>query len=267
MEPTLAVPKARLEAAIGTYLGYGRGEAYEEVAWDRLQGAAIRDGVESGQRTVYFAAILPGMSEAHRWSFLRVTRTLTLAADSYRLPLPPDCTAGLVGPVLLVDADRTVGPIPVSGSVWRLRGQDSTRTGHPQSAQVEHSRGPNGPDMGQRFELVVWPVADAEYSVQVTYDIQPDAVTAENPFPYGGPAHGETFIQACVAAAELQRDGIMGPQHAAYMSRLATSISVDRRNKPTHYGYNADRSDGPYRGRQGWLDSGYTVTFDGFESG
>jgi hypothetical protein len=173
----------------------------------------------------------------------------------------------LVGPALLVDSDQRAGPIAVGGDVWRLRADDDERTGSPRTVQVEAFRGPQDENVGQRFELVVWPVADQEYSVRVTYDIQPDAITAENPFPYGGEAHAETFLQACVAAAELQRDGVQGPQAAEYMARLATSVSVDRRAKPTHYGYNADRSDGPHRGRRDWLDSGYTVTFDGVESG
>lgn len=260
MEPTLAVNKNELDAAVGFYLGYDRGPSYGYQEWTNRQQDAIDDAVIKGQREVYFHALPPGERATYQWSFMRPVVNLTLASGEQYLPLPTDF-AGIDGPVTLPGTDRWKTPLIVSGEVRTKRFVFPDTTGAPQYCEVEPFRSPSG-ETGQRFRLVFWPTADQEYTVSFAYQIAPDALTAATPFPYGGPSHAATFMAACVAAAEIIVDGVKGPKDADYMRLLASSVSTDRRMKPRHFGYNGDTSDGYYYPRHplhGWSENVVTV--------
>ena len=66
-----------------------------------------------------------------------------------------------------------------------------------------------------------------------------------NPYPLGGMQHGETILESCLSIAEQRlNDGQKGQHWQQFMTRLAASISYDRRSfTPGFLGYNADRSD------------------------
>jgi hypothetical protein len=113
----------------------------------------------------------------------------------------------------------------------------------------------------------VWPFADEDYTVEFTYYLIPDALSGAAPYAYGGAAHAETILASCKAAAERDLDDITdGPQMRNFRERLAASVAHDRRFKPQHLGYNADRSD-----RRGWRDGrrhgwdGAVATWNGVE--
>ncbi len=66
------------------------------------------------------------------------------------------------------------------------------------------------------------------------------------PYPYGGGEHSETILEACLSVAEERRDDIpmgTGAHGMAFVTRLAASIAMDSRKKPTKLGYNRDLSD------------------------
>lgn len=71
-ESTLAVTLAELEAEIGHAAGYGRS------GYTARQQANLDAFVKSTQRLFYFPPALPNESQAHEWSFLRPTTTLTI---------------------------------------------------------------------------------------------------------------------------------------------------------------------------------------------
>jgi len=231
---TLAVKYHDIRDAVGHYLGYGR----SDYSQDQL--ADIEACIESGLRQFYNPPPV-GEGIAHRWSFLQPTASLQLAADQDDYDLPEDL-GGITGS-LTYPAQQAKPPIVLTSeaAIRRLRGSRLT-VGPPRRAAVR----PKATDgqVAQGYELMVWPTPQSEVDICYQYYVQPHKLSSANPYPYGGPLHGETVMQSCLAAAELRLNDIKGPHWQQFMERLAASVLADRINGPDNLGYNADRSDG-----------------------
>lgn len=261
-EPTLALRRYQLAAKVGDFLGYGRGSEYSETAWTTRQQADIDDCIESGLRSFYWPASADGT--IHQWSFLRPTATLTLASGADSVGLPYDF-GGIEGDITLLDSGRVPLPVKLAGegAIRNLYAQQPDATGHPELAAVVPLK-VKGTKSGQRQELLVWPAADQEYTLELAYYLLPNALTDADPYAYGGAAHAETILEACLAVAELRKDDMLGPHDQKFRERLVASIAADRRLKPQSLGYNGDDSDGAgYRRRRVWPYA--TATWDGVE--
>lgn len=82
---------------------------------------------------------------------------------------------------------------------------------------------------GQRFEMLVWPIPDANYTARFRQLINPDALLTTK-YPYGGMAHAETLRLACTSAAESMFHVGPGPEEAKYQLALANSMRRDQRS-------------------------------------
>lgn len=238
MESTLAYDYDALSGHIGHYLGYGRGEANGEGAWTTSQLADIKESLVSAQAQFYTPPILPNERVSYEWSFLRPTITLTLASGASTVALP-DEFVGMSGPLNIV-ADTAYLRVPIGnvGRILALESEYPSNTGRPKIAAVEWLKMQTG--RSQRAQLRIFPTADADYTLRFRMDWQPNAVTAEKPFPYGGAAHAETMRAACLAAAEFTKDEAQGPRYAYFMQRVAISVSIDRRYNAQDLGMNMD---------------------------
>ena len=99
-----------------------------------------------------------------------------------------------------------------------------------------------------RIEVLVWPVPNSDYTVSSKFSLHPTLLSSAEPFPIGGPKHARTVLAACLAAAELDHDDIIGIHDETYQRRLLDSITLDmRQNSPRFLGKNLDRSDGVSR--------------------
>ena len=268
-ESTLAYKKSDLESEVGLFLGYGRGTEGGDTAWTTAQQAAIESIVKSGQRQVYTNPAVPelGVPAAHNWSFLKPTVSFALASAADTIALPADF-GGMDGDDLtLLDSDRPVYRIPLvgEGEIRRQFAIDADATGQPRMAAVRPLKERSGV-RGQRFELLLWPIADQAYTVELTYYLLPDALTGDAPYVYGGAAHAETFLESCLSIAEQRLDDAMTVHTEKFKERLAASIAHDRRHKPQHLGYNRDLSD---QRRGGWQRQhgrgDLVVTWEGVE--
>lgn len=246
-ESSLSLNIVDLNAEVGFFLGHGRGSIfpYTDPTWDAQQQAAISSVVKSGLRRFYFPEPLPGDSGSYDWSFLKPLATLLLLNAQNTLPLPDDF-GGIEGQATLsatVNSAWYALPIVGEGLIRAEFSRTPLATGRPRMlAQVPLKGTPGG--QGQRFGLMVYPTPDADYSIQFTYYINPDALDLTNPFAYGGLAHVETIREACLAAAEDTLDDAQTVHASRFVQRLAASISMDRRLRPETLGYNGDRSDG-----------------------
>jgi hypothetical protein len=250
-ESSLSLKFGDFMAYTGDYLGWGMGDTtpYSDVAWGARKTADLTKMVSSGVRMFYYPPILPGERKAHSWSFLDINSvTLTLAAAASTITLPDDFLS-IAGPIGLITADG--GPWP--GDIKVRPGRDilsmfegqPDRTGWPLAVAVEPIKD-TALTTGQRFQLRVFPAADVLYTFNIRYKIAPDAITALKPYIYGGVQHSETVLAACMAAAEIYRDNLKpgeGARYAWFMSRLASSVSLDRDLSPELIGRNRDRSD------------------------
>jgi hypothetical protein len=256
-----------LKGEVGFYLGYGRGLPMGDAAWPAREEATITSRVKSGLRNFYWPSDPEIAPAGYDWSFLRPVASLLLGSGARSLALPDDF-GGIEGQITLASTgSQTFWPVPVFGEA-QLRqryAEFPSSTGRPVMAAVEPLKATTT-NRGQRFQLTIWPQADAAYTLQVAYYVSPDYLLAQAPYHLGGAVHAETVLEACLAAAEQGPDDAMGVHSQKFKERLLASIENDRRLKPQALGYNGDRSDlrerafGP-RARGWW--GAPTVTVNG----
>jgi hypothetical protein len=263
-EPTTNLSRDDLESEVGIYLGYGAGALAGDVAWSAEQQADVRRVMQIGVNLFTQPAEAKGVPAGYEWTFLRPTIDLELASGADSLPLPAE-VAGLDGKVTVVSETGGYCPVAVTnaGMVQVLRARSPTLAGRPDCCAVRPLRG-TGADRGQRFELAVYPAADAAYTLRAAVVLVPDALSGARPFAYGGAVHAETLRAAVVAAAELFKDDTRGPRWQHFQERLAVSVALDRGRAGERHGYNGDRSDALAAGR-GYGRNRFTATFQGVE--
>jgi hypothetical protein len=241
-ESTLSLTYSELEAEVGFFCGFGRGTNYGETAWSTRQQQGITDCVKSGLRMFYFPGPLPGEQSAYDWSFLRPTTTIVLPDQATSVPLPDDF-GGLEGEVRLIDSGRASWAIKQTSEqqIYQRRFNVPEQTGQPEFCAVRQTPVTNK-YRGQRSELLIFPTADQEYTLQLQYYLLPDALSVSFPYAMGGTTHSETIKAAVKAAAELHQDNMKGPMNDLFIDRMRASISLDRRSKPQNFGMNLDAS-------------------------
>jgi hypothetical protein len=245
-ESTLTLSLGDLNASVGAFLGYGRGNTspYAETAWSTLQSSDITECVKSGLSQIYTPPLLPGEKTAHNWSFLRPYAALTLTAAARAIDLP-DGFGGFEGPVLVLTDTGRYWPVPVVNDQIleaRVAAQPDT-TGAPVMCCERVAVTIATQTEATRSTLAVWPLPDQTYTLRASYYYHPDMLTSSLPYPPGASAHSELFKASCIAAAELLRDDERGVRWAYFMDRLQASVYVDRKRKGQKLGYNGDGSD------------------------
>lgn len=169
--------------------------------------------------------------------------TFELARLSYTMP---DDFGGIVGPLQYVPENQRWVTVPLVNlaDILNYR-QWGVRSGTVREACVRPKA--FDPTIGQRYEMLLWPMADAEYRLQFKYRAIPNAMEDDD-FPLGGEVHGETIRLACLMVAdEFINDGAnLNVSKQAYVEALNRSIDFDSKlYAPDHMGYNRDDSDRP----------------------
>lgn len=151
----------------------------------------------------------------------------------------PDDFGGILGDMTFQDNEGAYRGLPIRSEVYlRERLQRSTSTGRPEIAAIRPLT--TDGDTGQRFDMLVWSVPDADYPVYFRYTVLPNRLT-NGKYPYGGMRHGETIKAACIAAAELSRNGVKGEKWKDYAEKLQFSVRDDAKaNRAESLGYMGD---------------------------
>ena len=253
-------------AEVGDFLGWGRGADHGDKAWDERKKQKIDAIVASGQRRFYYPEPLPGQTVSHRWSFLQPVATVTLASGEQTAKFPDDYGAAEGQATISGSSSSSYLPVHFvnDGFIRAKYAELPDATGHPQFVAEEVLKGTTH-DRGQKKRLLVWPAADADYTIQFRYYINPQRLQTAQPYCYGGPQHVETILESCLAVAESRMDDTQSVHAQLFVQRLAASISIDSRNKPQALGYNADRSDVVGNGRPSWHGWGDGATFNGVQ--
>lgn len=225
-------------------MGFGRGPDFNDSVWNAAQIVDIDFCVASGLRCFYFPPPVEGAS-SYEWSFLRPVATIPFPVNTSVVPLPDDF-GGFEGNLTILTSGSTAQPWRIEwkneGSIREMYSVCPTQSGPPMFAAVAPLKGTTG-TAGQRFQLVMFPLADQTYTLQGTYYISPDFLSGAFPYAYGGAPHAETMLESCLAIAEQRRDDAMSVHTAKFKERLLASMSMDRRLKPQKLGLNRDRSD------------------------
>jgi len=251
-QSTLALSYDDIRERVGQERGYGRVKKDWTDNGDAV--ARIEDCMRDGTRMFYTQA-------NHEWSFLTPLQSMTILTGTSELDLPADF--GFAVDKIYFDTQPGLWCLPLvyrnEGEVLLKRQWDSAFTGRPRLAAVVADGGPTV-NNGQTSKLIFWPVADLDYAIQIRYSVTPNALGPGGPYPYGGAAHSQTLLEACLAASERQ-DGMPGPHNAIYASALENSKAYDRRLKPRTLG-NEMRLDRRYHGRDYYAPRNTTpVTF------
>ncbi|MEE8607817.1 MAG: hypothetical protein V3S55_09440 [Nitrospiraceae bacterium] len=164
---------------------------------------------------------------------------LSSTSDEYTIIVDGDYNlpvnfGGIVGPTMSFDATTGFAPIDITSEsrINRLR-QDNrvTQTFRPRLAAVRpiSAAGSFSSD-GTRWELMLWPIPDAVYTLHFRYLVAVDEPATESGILPGGMFHAETIMASCLAIAEtmLEPAPRVRLRHEAFMQRLTASVSMDR---------------------------------------
>lgn len=124
-------------------------------------------------------------------------------------------------------ADAMYGPISLSTAAEvRRRLGISSAFSYPQIVGVRAKA--FDATVGQRYEAVFHPVPDAAYTYWYSYRVTPAMISTDNLYPLGGTEHGETILEACLAAAERAEVGEASLHAAEFELLLQNSLSIDK---------------------------------------
>lgn len=259
-----------LAASVGDFAGWTMGPNRGGRAWSDTEKARIDFSVQSGLRRFYYPEALDQAQAGYQWSFLQPITTASLNSGSSTLDLPEDYS-GMIGVVTLQADGTATQPYKIEwsnvGKINELYSAYPAMTGPPLKVAIVSSVGTDS-RVGQRFQLLFFPLSDQDYLAKFQYSISPRFLNGTAPFAYGGPAHVETILESCYAVFEERYDDQppgTGPHSIAFRQRLVSSIAIDRRNKPAKVGYNGDRSDDRSSGGPGpfWHFASPAATYNG----
>lgn len=255
-EPTITLAYTDLAQEVGRFLGYGR----DSANWSSDQAADVDVCVQGGYRMFLFPPPIPPEREPHRWTFMTPVATLsTVSGDSdYNMP---DDFAGLDGSVGTYSAEAGYSPINIISEAGI---RDLLASADTSGRPIYCATRPKTFDAatGQRWELLLYPEPDAAYSITYRYTVMPNKLSAGNPYPLGGPMHGDTIMAAVLAfaAKRFNDESDMGD----FMMRLTASVSLDTASHSAFsLGYNGDNSDSGGLGLRSSRSN--TVTYNGVQ--
>lgn len=261
MESSLSAAFKDLRGDVGSFLGYGRGVDFGDATWTARQEGTIDRFVKGGLRKFYHCG--------YEWSFLKPSATLQLSTALSAVPMPDDFGSVDGRIVISTGANSNWCPVDLTGPgvLDMEQARNPSYTGWPRLGCLDPIKGTTA-TAGQRFQLRFYPTADADYTLRLRYNLNPDFLSGAFPYAYGGPQHAECLLAACKASAEIDGDDVLnGPQFVEFMRLLAISKELDQRQKAQSLGYNGDRSDALF----GWADwrhdvqAGARVTFNGVQ--
>ena len=269
-ESTLSMAYFDLADEVATYLGYTTGlmqlPANTLTKQQAVQKKRLDMVIRSGLRQFYFPPPLgPGMSPTD-WSFLHPTASVPLVSGSKGLQLPDDF-GGFEGEINISPSTTLVWwslPLRNEGFARAQYAEFPAMVSRPLFGALSPLKGTSF-NAGQRTELIIFPIADQNYTLQFTYYILPDYLSGAFPYAYGGAAHAETILESCLAMAEQKLDDMSGVHTAKFAERLAASVGMDQKNKPQNLGLNRDNSDRLSWGRSPWWHNSDRITVNGVQ--
>jgi hypothetical protein len=248
-ESTLDLSLNQIQSKLGLQAGWGRGAVVaSDPAWTSYQQAVLDDAVQSASRRFYHQPMTADMKTVHEWSFLKPVSTLDLPAGVTTISLPDDF-AYAEGPLTIKVAGATSQPWRIDwrneGYLRQLQQTQPNLQGPPMYAAVVPVKGTTQAS-STRWQLLIFPMSDQDYTLQLAYAVSPDYLSLANPYPWGGAQYVEAFLECCYAVLEERLDDHQSTHAAAYEKALAAAIAVDRKAKAQHVAPNTDTSDNSF---------------------
>ena len=229
-ESTLTLSAANYQAVIGFRRGYGRTSGN----WSTAQSNHVTELFERALRGFYWP------ENGYDWTFLHpITSFNTIVGQ--RLYGLPDDFGSIEGDITW--KTEISGGIPIKRvdeeDVRRVRQGVTMTNGRPAWFAVLPAA-PSG-TVSTRWNLEFERPFDAVYVLEYQYRVLPGTISSTS-VPYGGAAHAETLMAACLAAVEADMTQGEGVERARFVARLAASIAYDSRLKSPRVGAYGDMS-------------------------
>ncbi len=212
----LTISYNEVRRQIGRLLGYSRVPS----DWSETEALDVADIIKSGERSFYFPTI---EGETHSWSFLSPVNSLSLVNGTRNYALPADFIR-VVGEFTFNDADGFGALKLLDESQIRTMYSRNDASGTPRYVSIRATQ--------TGYEAIFYPKPDNSYTVKYRYERAPNNLGEINSYPLGGPLHSETFLEACLAAAEktmnpetLEQGG--GYHAQRFVQLLAASVRAD----------------------------------------
>jgi hypothetical protein len=94
---------------------------------------------------------------------------------------------------------------------------------------------------GQRWDLEVWPVPQTLRTFRYRYRRDPQTMTGDAEYPWGGPPHATAILSAVKAKGEQEKNQVRGPWTEQYEKvDLPLAIQRDLDMRPRNLGENLD---------------------------
>lgn len=231
---------------LGVQMGWGA----DPDSWGRTISQEADSIIEAALMSFYFPPPVDQQLTSHRWSFLNPTGTIGLATGQQVYPLPDDFE-NTDGDITFVDDQYDALKHTTTNRIEKLTSMDDSN-GPPQYFATRPSTVDGVSQQTQ--ELLVYPMPDSEYTMNLPYTIIPKMISDDSPYPLGGRVHVETIRCGMLAEAELRATGKEGPHFRNYKTRLISSVVQDQKRAPTMLGYNGDPSIQAKWTRPGGLD-------------
>jgi len=154
-----------------------------------------------------------------------ITDTFTITGDGvYRLPADFESPAA---PALVwIDNVWTEQPQLMEPDLVRsMRARDSS-TGYPRFAAIRWIVSDG--TAAQNQELIVYPRSGGNYAAALPYMVQPQGMSAANPYPLGGPEMADVLLSFVLAICEEERYGQRGDRWAEAILKVNNAVSRDR---------------------------------------
>lgn len=230
-----------------------RGYSLDAKKWNPKQLYAINDIVVSGVAQVYFAPPIGDDKVAPDWTWLKPISEIALKTGAKTVTLPNDF-GNFNGGVAVKSDTTTTQPWWLQwrneGVLLELYQATPLMSGPPMYVADVATRVVQAPT-GQLRELMVFPLPDQDYILQVRYSINPDRLSGAKPYAYGGAQIRELYIASVLAVAERRYDLIDdGPATKHFNRMLMMAISQDNKNRPQSLGYNGNKETPGFAGNR-----------------
>lgn len=258
---------AWLSRMIGRHIGAGP----NPKVWTHQQEQMIAEIIRRARRRVYNPPVLPGELKSHDWYWARPTGRLTTESGVWAYDMPADYVQ-LYGPVHyegggdVTDSDgNTVATGTVLYKALQVRGeaqlmqllQRQDASTRPTICAVRPKKFNKA--QGTRYEMLVWPVPDARYTLNFRYRINPDTSTA-NSLPamveeldlHGGDRYSELYLEAAMLDADYMMGKKRSEHEERFMRAVQTAVAQDR---ASHASQNLGPNRDPRSNRGDWHGS------------
>ena len=198
----------------------------------------VKDIAYRGYRRFLFP-IDPRSGRPYVWSFRNKTGELRTSDGEWKYELPEDFSYFTTGLKFVAGESYTNPEFHTKSQIYSMRTGNSS-SGYPRYIALR--TGDYSPALGQRYELISWPTADAVYNYMFDYVMFPDKPTDDDDVFIGGPQAAECIMEMALAVAELQEDDIIGVHNQTATTVLYQMIGEDYKRQPKQVGLNLDSS-------------------------